>query len=354
VVATTGARSKGRERLVPGDQEVDGAGRGRDARVLVEGRADAGLPSGVVAALLAAMLLIGVGCHGEPRADQESRPSSDREASTSPAATDANAELLSPDVKGSVPGPAEPTLGSAQRTRAHKRYTDAAQLMPKNLQPGDPISDLAPLLVIDGSLAGTFGVVEIDAAGAGRIVAGPPTVYFDRSEVLLRGKPHEQLHYHWWFQDEGATSFRRQGVRMTLRSDGHPLVWEPLADASGLRLLYVSESLEAAARTTHGEPLPGRAFATEPPADAQPSIVVVRTLTDGPIPMGPWVYLDTPATDVTTFICRCMPSQVTGAMVRTDYTLRAWERPRGLPSPFAPQLPTTPPGDRLDTALRWP
>jgi hypothetical protein len=52
---------------------------------------------------------------------------------------------------------------------------------------------------------------------------------------------------------------------MTLRSDGHPLVWEPLADSSGLRLLYVSESLEAAARTTLGEPLPGRAFATAPP-----------------------------------------------------------------------------------------
>jgi hypothetical protein len=334
-------------------RDVAGATSTQLSASAVMGHVASDLSSGVVVAILAAMLLIVVACHGEPRTDPESRPSSDREASTSPAATDADAEVLSPDAGRSVPGPADATP-AALRTRAHKHYTDAAQLMPKNLQPGDPISDLAPLLVIDGSLTGTFGVVEIDAAGAGRIVPGPPTVYFDRSEVLLRGKPHEQLHYHWWFQDEGTTTFQRQGVRMTLRSDGHPLVWEPLTDSSGLRLLYVSESLEAAARTTHGEPLPDRAFATEPPADAQPSVVVVRTLTDGPIPMGPWVYLDTPATDVTTFICRCMPSQVTGAMVRTDYTLRAWERPRGLPAPFAPQLPTTPPGDRLDTALRWP
>jgi hypothetical protein len=147
-----------------------------------------------------------------------------------------------------------------------------------------------------------------------------------------------------------------QGVRLTLNSVGRPAIWEVLEDSSGAGLVFVSQSLEAAAAARFGKALPGRRFAIERSTQAAPKVVVARVIDDGPVGMGPIVYLSAGTRTVSTLICRCMPAQVKTLRTTAAYDL--------LPLPAIPRdlLPLTPgfwPGDvatdnRLEKWLRLP
>ena len=77
-----------------------------------------------------------------------------------------------------------------------------------------------------------------------------------------------------------------QGIRITLNSAGQPAIWEVLADGSGAELIFVSQSLEAAALAEFGKPLPGRRYAIERSVEEAPSVVVARVIDDGPMAHG--------------------------------------------------------------------
>ena len=77
----------------------------------------------------------------------------------------------------------------------------------------------------------------------------------------------------------------------------------------GCEQIYVSASLEAAAASEFGKPLAGRVHAIERATNETPHVVVSRVIEDGPTVAGPIVYLMAGSHDVTTLICRCMPSQ---------------------------------------------
>jgi len=234
------------------------------------------------------------------------------------------------------------------RARTAIRFGRAAQLMPGNLQPDHLPSDLAPLLLVREDVEGAWGVRTAE----GMTVSEVPVLVHGETHAILGGVRHRQFHYQWWHRPPDG-SWRSQGVRMTVDDDGQPLVWEQLAAPSGLRVLYVSEALESRARRQYGDPLPGRAFAVERAPDVTPTTVVARALADGPVPMGPWVYLDQP-TDVTSLICRCMPSQVRGPLERTDYRLRAWEPFDAAGVGWVQERVEDPPEKRLEGWLRWP
>lgn len=149
-----------------------------------------------------------------------------------------------------------------------------------------------------------------------------PTVYAGTFAKGDMGNHHDQVVYFWRYPacsevrrngsgDRRNLSIEGRGVRITLGSDGFPLVWEALSTATDTRILFVSESLEAAAQREFGSPLPGRRYAVERSLEETPNIVVARVLDDGPVPMGPYVYLNaSPQRTVTTILCRCMSSQV--------------------------------------------
>ena len=101
----------------------------------------------------------------------------------------------------------------------------------------------------------------------------------------------------------------RQGIRITLDARSQPAAWEVLTDTSGLRLIFVSQSLEAAAAAEFGKPLQGRRYAIERDLGQAPGVVVPRVVDDGPVAMGPIVYLCEGTRNVSTVICRCMPAQ---------------------------------------------
>jgi len=120
---------------------------------------------------------------------------------------------------------------------------------------------------------------------------------------------------------------------MVLDDDGFPVVYEVLRDSSGARVLYVDSALEEQAAVEHGAPLPGRRFAIERSADHAPDTIVAGILEPGPVPLGPFVYLDAAGLDAVGLICRCMPSRVDAIRENAEYRLVPREHavpPEGL------------------------
>lgn len=110
---------------------------------------------------------------------------------------------------------------------------------------------------------------------------------------------------------------------MTLGDDGFPVIFETnVSSDSQLRVLFVSKSLEEAAAAGNAAVLPERHFSIETSLDNAPRVVVARVLEDGPMPMGPFVYLSRENSSITTLICRCMPSQVRQFVETAYYELR--------------------------------
>jgi hypothetical protein len=162
-------------------------------------------------------------------------------------------------------------------------------------------------------------------------------VFWQIDTVQVHGKPHIRVSYAW-----RCAQASLQGVRLTLNSAGHPVIWEVLADSSGARIIYVSQSVEAAAAAEFGQPLPGRRYAVERSLAAAPKVVVARVIDDGPVAMGPIVYVGADARDVTTVICRCMPAQAKKLLATTTYDLLPVQAlPAGVPPAFWPPDPPT-------------
>ncbi len=256
------------------------------------------------------------------------------------------------EVRGESPAPAVTTDPSVRiRERTAATFGRCAQLMPSLVSEGHLPSALAPLILVEGEETGQWGAVTDEGDVA---PSAAPVVYYGEGQALAGGQPRRQFDYHWWHRASADAPWAAQGVRITVDDDGLPLTWEVLRDDSGLRVLYVSEKLERRARRHHGEPLDGRAFTLERSTGDTPRVVVARALADGPVPMGPWAYLRSGAGEVTSLICRCMPSQTTGPLERTDYQLRVWNDLSGRRSPWTQERPDAAPGERLDGWLRWP
>ncbi len=252
-----------------------------------------------------------------------------------------------PEVAGGVDGARDPRGMVIDRTAT--RFGAAAQLMPGNVQEDHLPSSLAPLILVKDNVIGQWGAV---GAGGALEVVGAPVVYYGLTRALISGKHHDQYHYHWWHRAHADADWRSQGVRITVDGRGLPMVWEVLADATGQRVLYVSEKLEQAARRRHGEPERGHAL--ERGVDELSDVVVARVLADGPVPMGPWIYLESGAGDVISLICRCMPSQASGPLERIDYRLVPWNALSALPAPWQQERMDASFDERLDGWLRWP
>ena len=250
--------------------------------------------------------------------------------------------------------------------RAAVQFLDSDLLKPAEPRNPDLTFKLAPLIVQELSPGNTptsapdlFGTADL-SNGVPALDLSHPAVWYSVDSVPLGGKLHPRLTYLWCYTVEkplpNAGILPMQGVRPTLNSAGQPVIWEILADPSGAEILFVSQTLEAAASAQFGPPLPGRRYSIERALDDAPAVVVARVIEDGPLPMGPIIYLRSGSRSVSTLICRCMPSQ--GRLVRTARNFEL----RPFPDQTAPIRPATAafwPGDaatadRLTRCLRLP
>ena len=194
----------------------------------------------------------------------------------------------------------------------------------------DLILRFAPLLLQEVGDTNQPGALRQDSIGSldalgpsSRSPLVQPAIYALTDTVEIRGRAHLRLTYLWCYapgpgQAKGTPV---QCIRLTLNSAAEPAVWEVLAEESPAQLIFVSSSVESAARAQYGAPLPGRRFAVErTPAEA-PRVVVARVIDDGPTAMGPIVYLRAGTRSVSTLTCRCMPAQAKRVLTTTVYRL---------------------------------
>lgn len=190
---------------------------------------------------------------------------------------------------------------------------------PAEIPGAQKINDLAPLFLFETQARLT------NAAAAPpppfQVIVRPQNV--ELNHVLYQQFTWLVLPQNLELLQAAAKTPRWFGIRLTLARNGLPVLWELLPAAPGQRRLYASLSLEQQAARQHGPALAGRRFALEPAAAHQPGLVLVRVLDDGPVPMGPLVYLDA-AGEVATLLCRCMPAQAKAAVTGQNYSLRLW------------------------------
>ena len=228
--------------------------------------------------------------------------------------------------------PAEPMRAEIYQ-RATNEFAQADFYKPAEPKTNDLASSLAPLILqeVKGgkeplSRADRFGTLSL-SNGVLVLDRSHPAIYWQADNVQLHGRAHTRLSYLWCYalapadQYAGPIGLPLQGIRITLNSTGQPVIWEVLADSSGAEVIYVSQSLEAAAAAEFGKPLPGRRWAIERSPEEAPNAVVARIINDGPMVMGPIVYLSAGTRDITTLICRCVPAQAKKLLDTSVYDL---------------------------------
>jgi hypothetical protein len=249
--------------------------------------------------------------------------------------------------------------------RAEQRLATAAFVRPApNSTLPPPLQYLAPLIMQEPQdptaepvVWERFGAIAHDPAGQAKVDTARLTVYFYPSEALLAGRVCRQWTYVWFYPPAaGSSGIRCRGFRMTLDPDGLPIVWEAAADKTALHILFVSAALAADASQAWGPPLTGRRYAIEPPLESRPNVAVVRLLSDGPQPMGPYVYLEGRHLTLTTLLCRCSPPQIDRWFLETMYDLVRLKGlgELGLDGQIAPQLGFSTDTTWLEKALRLP
>ncbi len=186
-------------------------------------------------------------------------------------------------------------------------FTNAVLVKPREDVPTTNLDfKLAPLLIreVTGSPKGTN--------------LGPDTIYYQMSAVEIAGINHLQMTYLWTCGKGTQTAL---GVRLTLDSQGLPVIWEVLDQRPDPSVVFVSQSLEEKAKVAFGSPVPGRRFAVEQPLSVAPDVVVARVIEDGPVAMGPIVH-QTASGEINAVICRCMPTQARQLVTTTYYELK--------------------------------
>lgn len=231
------------------------------------------------------------------------------------------------------------SMAGKRRADALRRFDRAVLLKPKPAHTDSLELDLAPLIVVEtpGDFmrdpANPFGAVYRNAAGRYAVDTATAVVYVMTDSVSGATGGLDVVSYVGFVPPAApartVADLPALVLRIVLDRDGYPVYWVvsrldqvSVADTSRPGLLFVSEELEKESCEQFGEPLPGRVFCVEPDPAVAPDVFVTRTIPAGPIPMGPYVYLDGATHAPTTVLCRCSPSQVDQFAETVEYELR--------------------------------
>lgn len=241
--------------------------------------------------------------------------------------------------------------------RAERTLGNVHYLKPIETSASGLVLNLAPLLFMEDTVAHTNFSAYPDRPGT--LTSGSPkrldmsqtTVYYSSSTLTTSNRILAQLTYEWCYptmekKGKPLTRLKWQGVRLTLNSQGYPVVWEVLNETQQRQVFFVARSLEEKTKARFTNACPDRRFVIESPIETAPRAVVGGILEDGPVPMGPAVYLEQGTRDIVSILCRCMPPRSTNVLTTSGYTLAP--RPEnGLPAPGGIKKPVP-----LSIALR--
>jgi len=260
-----------------------------------------------VIALLALPVLLSSGC--EPKSSSRNTPAN---ASSTTAASE----------KG-----ATNTEAGFDYLKARREFAAADFFKPAAESADEDTIRMAPLIVreVAGDEAGSWrlGVNLARLQRDESATADPRVVYYHRDAVVIGGWEHERLSYVWILQNRESGELQWFGVRMVRGVDGRPVLSEVIASDATVREVFVAQTVEDRAWIEFGKPFTGRRYAVEASLEDAPDTFVTRVISDGPEPMGPFVYLEANGRDVTTLLCRCMPSQYEAVRKNEYYDLRS-------------------------------
>jgi hypothetical protein len=244
-------------------------------------------------------------------------------------------------------GPSSPVETLRERRATRFALADFVKPRVDGTSEVDPY--LAPVLYLEAPQDAPIGTALVDGSGRLAVDSNRPVVYCAEERIELAGRERSRLTF-VWFRDLPAP--RAQGVRLVLDRDGLPAIVEVLADGSGLRPVYVTTALEAAAAEEQGPALPGRTFAIEGQPDRAGPLTVVGTVDTPSAPLGPFVYQARDGNDVIALHCRCSPSQVDAFRETVEYELV----PLALLAGIWPSLESGGfvPTEQLERGLRLP
>jgi len=233
-----------------------------------------------------------------------------------------------PPVRTSRPADPAPTETAAYYDRTTRQFTLADFIKPSGENTPERIIGMSPLFVreIAEPFADQHFGLSIEALLRKDAATQKDTrvIYYHEDTTTLAGIDRNRLSFLWIYDvDRGpdVARTRTQGFRMTLDENGYANFWEVLSP-TGPRLVYVAQSIEDAASNEFGAAPADRRFAVERSLAEAPDTIVPRILPDGPQPMGPFVYIEGHDHEITTLLCRCMPSQVDDFRTNVLYELR--------------------------------
>lgn len=205
----------------------------------------------------------------------------------------------------------------AQRFRslAEKRFDSALHIKPSDSGAPEVVRTMAPLFAVGVSPEISeelhWLLEPLDVTARGDASEARRVVYYEHDVIEVGGEVLQQVSFVWNYGRVQCVleSPLIRGVRVTLGADGFPLVWEVYDGHEYLRA-FVSASAEAAARARFGQPTDSDRFAVQPAIAWPDDFLVVGLIEDGPIPMGPYVYIDSFGRIISSVRCRCEPSLV--------------------------------------------
>jgi hypothetical protein len=251
-------------------------------------------------------------------------------------------------VAGGGAAGAESNEIASVRTDWHGRATNQLDLVvlfkPVESANQTLVARLAPLILQEiTSTNGAAPKADFPAPLPASDASNRFTIYARERKVQLQGQSHDEITYVWFYPSSPNTNRTEaealplQGVRITLDSSGHPVIWEPLAATGPVRPVFVAGSLEHLALMRYQSRLPERRFVIEPDISRQPGVIVPRTLDDSPVVFGPILYLRASSRACWTVICRCMPAQAKTVATAYYYQLAPW--PKDLNRALRPYAP---------------
>jgi hypothetical protein len=224
--------------------------------------------------------------------------------------------------------------------RVGATFTNAIIFKPLDTSPADALG-FAPLIIQEVATKNVarWSANSGTAHSSDQIPSLPgvtTTIYFQRTQMWLHGRPHDQVMYFWrhpdWTPRTVDPELRIQGVRITLDSVQQPVIWEIARDTSRAEIIYVSHSLERLAAEEFDGPLPGRRFAVERGLREPSGTIVAGVVNSTPVPMGPMVYIQAATKNIGTIACRCAPAPTDKFIGQGYYALSTNldTRPHGL------------------------
>jgi len=216
-----------------------------------------------------------------------------------------------------------------------RMFEQAIFFRPEEGSAGGIVEQMAPLIIVESNEK------EISAALSDGLGVGTPgcvsdaeetpipVVLFKKQSVKIRGESYEQLRYVWHSCVPKPTFFE---FWVIIGKNGWPIVYSASPRPFHKGHFYVSTSLEVAAEREFDSPLPYCRFAIERPSGDLLNRRVDRIIDDGPMPLGPYVYIGkstqfemklagAPPQEVVALTCRCEKSLAKSFLAEPRYKL---------------------------------